>query len=204
MIDDPVQAMDPAKVDGLARVLEKAAADRQVIVFTHDNRLAQAVRQLRLPACVLEVTRRPGSVVEVRPGLDPVEQALRDAGALAADPSVPSDVAARVVPGLCRTAVEAAFTEAVWRRDLRAGRGHAEIEAASGGAVRLNLLAALALTGDAAKGGEVLPQLNAWGRRFADTYQALNRGSHSAHAGDLDLLVGDARKLADKIRASLP
>jgi ABC-type hemin transport system ATPase subunit len=204
VIDDPVQAMDPAKVDGLARVLEKAAVDRQVIVFTHDNRLAQAVRQLRLPACVLEVTRRPGSVVEVRPGLDPVGQALRDAGALAADPSVPADVAARVVPGLCRTAVEAAFTEAVWRRDLRAGRGHTEIEGALEGAVRFNLLAALALTGDAAKGGAVLPQLNSWGRRFADTYQALNRGSHSAYAGDLGLLVGDARKLADKIRASLP
>jgi hypothetical protein len=44
---------------------------------------------------------RLGSVVEVRPGLDPVEQALRDAGALAADPSVPSDVAARTVPD-CR------------------------------------------------------------------------------------------------------
>ena len=69
--------------------------------------------------------------------------------------------------------------------------------------MRFNLLAALALTGDAAKGGAVLPQLNSWGRRFADTYQALNRGSHSAYAGDLGLLVGDARKLADKIRASL-
>ena len=44
VIDDPVQAMDPAKVDGLARVLERTAADRQVIVFTHDNRLAQAIR----------------------------------------------------------------------------------------------------------------------------------------------------------------
>ena len=49
VIDDPVQAMDPAKVDGLARVLEKAAADRQVIVFTHDNRLAEAIRQLGCP-----------------------------------------------------------------------------------------------------------------------------------------------------------
>jgi hypothetical protein len=66
VIDDPVQAMNPAKMDGLARVLEKAAADRQVIMFTHDNRLAEAVRQLRLPATVLEVARRPGSVVEVR------------------------------------------------------------------------------------------------------------------------------------------
>src|SRR5258708_39227997 len=52
VIDDPVQAMDPAKVDGLARVLERTAADRQVIVFTHDNRLAQAVRQLSIPAAI--------------------------------------------------------------------------------------------------------------------------------------------------------
>jgi hypothetical protein len=205
VIDDPVQAMDPAKVDGLARVLEKAAVDRQVIVFTHDNRLAQAVRQLRLPATILEVTRRPGSAVEVRACLDPVEQALRDAGALAADRSVPAEVAARVVPGLCRTAVEAAFTEAIWRRQLRAGRGHTEIEAdLEAAGARLNLLAGLALTGDANKGGEVLPRLDAWGRRFADTYQALNKGSHAAYAGDLGVLVGDAKKLAEKIRGSLP
>jgi hypothetical protein len=158
VIDDPVQAMDPAKVDGLARVLEKAAADRQVIVFTHDNRLAQAVRHLRLAATVLEVTRRPGSAVDVPPGLGPVEQALQDAGALAADPSVPAEVAARVVPGLCWTAVEAAFTEVVWQQDLRAGRTHSEIEAdLETASARLNLLSALALIGDAAKGGEVLP-----------------------------------------------
>jgi recombinational DNA repair ATPase RecF len=204
VIDDPVQAMDPAKVDGLARVLDKAASDRQVIVFTHDNRLAEAVRQLRLPATVLQVTRRSGSTVEVRECLDPVQQALRDAGALAADRSVPPEVAARVVPGLCRTAVEAAFTEAVWRRQLRDGRGHAEIEALLEEAVRLTLLAALAIAGDSGRGADALPRLNSWGRSFADTYQALNRGAHGVHAGDLDLLVHDSRALADKIRASLP
>jgi energy-coupling factor transporter ATP-binding protein EcfA2 len=205
VIDDPVQAMDPAKVDGLARVLQRTAADRQIIVFTHDNRLAQAVRQLSIPATILEVTRRPGSAVEVRPSLEPAEQALTDAGALAADPSVPAAVAARVIPGLCRTAVEAAFTEAVWRRELRAGRRHTDIEADLEAArVRLNPLAALALTGDASKGGDVLPRLNAWGYRFADTYQALNKGAHSAHDGDLRSLIGDTRKLVDKIRAMRP
>jgi energy-coupling factor transporter ATP-binding protein EcfA2 len=204
VIDDPVQAMDPAKVDGLARVLEKAAADRQVIVFTHDNRLAQAVRNLRLPAVILEVTRRPGSAVEVRPCRDPARQALDDAGALAADRSVPADVSARVVPGLCRTAVEAAFTEAIWRKQLRAGRSHSEIEAdLEAASARLNLLAALALTGDSARGGEVLRRLNSWGRQFGDTYQALNKGAHAAHAGDLGQLVGDARKLTEKIRSGL-
>jgi recombinational DNA repair ATPase RecF len=205
VIDDPVQAMDPAKVDGLARVLEKTAVGRQVIVFTHDNRLAQAVRQLSIPATILEVTRRPGSAVQVRDCLDPVEQALRDAGALAADDSVPAEIAARVVPGLCRTAVEAAFTEAIWRRELRAGRGHADIEADLDAArVRLARLAALALTGDASKGADVLPRLNTWSRRSGDTYRALNKGAHAAHDGDLWLLVADAKDLVAKIRATLP
>jgi recombinational DNA repair ATPase RecF len=204
VIDDPVQAMDPAKVDGLARVLEKAAADRQVIVFTHDNRLAEAIRQLRLTATVLELTRQPGSLVQVRPWRDPVTQALRDARALVADADVPAEVAARVVPGLCRIAVEAAFTEAVWRQQLRDGRGHAEIEAALEEAgMRLTPLAALALTGNSGRGGDVLPRLNSWDRATADTYRALNRGAHCAHAGDLDLLIRDARALVDKIRASL-
>ena len=39
VIDDPVQSMDPARVDGLAKVLDLVARDRQVIVFTHDDRL---------------------------------------------------------------------------------------------------------------------------------------------------------------------
>ena len=176
-----------------------------MIVFTHDNRLAQAVRQLSVPATILEVTRRPGSAVQVRTCLDPVEQALQDAGALAADDSVPAEIAARVVPGLCRTAVEAAFTEAVWRRELRAGRGHADIEDELGAArSRLTRLAALALTGDDSKGGEVLPRLNTWSRRSADTYRALNKGAHAAHDSDLRLLVADAKDLVAKIRAMLP
>ena len=150
------------------------------------------------------MTRRPGSTVQLRTCLDPVEQALQDAKALAADDSLPPEVAGRVVPGLCRTAVEAAFTETIWRQQLRAGRRHDKIEEALEAArVRLNLLAALALTGDAAKGGVVLPKLNSWGYRFANTYQALNKGAHVAHDGDLRLLAGDTGNLVTKIRATL-
>jgi DNA repair exonuclease SbcCD ATPase subunit len=67
LIDDPVQSMDPAKVDGLARVLHRYAQDRQVIVFTHDTRLSEAVRRLRLETTILEVVRRERSVVECAP-----------------------------------------------------------------------------------------------------------------------------------------
>ena len=49
-IDDPVQSMDPARVEGLARALAETAKTRQVVVFTHDDRLPEAVRRLGIPA----------------------------------------------------------------------------------------------------------------------------------------------------------
>src|SRR5690606_37278677 len=107
VIDDPVQSMDPAQVDGLARVLALIAEHRQVVVFTHDTRLPQALKYLRLPATVLTVDRRERSAVRVRSGDDPVKQALHDAKALARTRDLPGDVVTRVLPGLCRTAMEA-------------------------------------------------------------------------------------------------
>lgn len=71
VIDDPVQSMDPARVEGLARVLQTCAKERQVILFTHDTRLFEAVRRLQIEATVLEVTRRANSVIEIRKALDP-------------------------------------------------------------------------------------------------------------------------------------
>ena len=70
-VDDPVQSMDPARVEGLARVLADTAKTRQVVVFTHDDRLPEAVRRLGLPARILKVTRRADSVVEIGESRDP-------------------------------------------------------------------------------------------------------------------------------------
>lgn len=61
VIDDPVQSMDPARVDGLARVFAAIAADRQLVVFTHDDRLPESLRRLRIEHTCKQVTRRPGS-----------------------------------------------------------------------------------------------------------------------------------------------
>ena len=72
VIDDPVQSMDPARVDGLARALEETAKSRQVIVFTHDDRLPEAIRRMGITSTILNVTRRQKSVVEVRKALDPM------------------------------------------------------------------------------------------------------------------------------------
>jgi len=204
VIDDPVQAMDPAKVDGLSKVLDEVSRTRQVLVFTHDDRLPDAVRRLGLPARILEVTRRPGSVVEVRPALAPVERQLKDAEALCADDALPEAVAARVIPGLCRLAVEAAFIDAIRRQQLRAGRRHAEVEADIEAADKLSKKAALAMFGDASQGGRVLPRLDSWDHGAASTYKAVNKGAHDPHRGALRGLIHQTRKLVETIHGRLP
>jgi energy-coupling factor transporter ATP-binding protein EcfA2 len=65
VIDDPVQAMDASTVDGLARVLRRAATTRQIVVFTHDDRLPDAIDRLDIDATLVRVDRRPRSCVAV-------------------------------------------------------------------------------------------------------------------------------------------
>ena len=129
VIDDPVQAMDPAKVDGLARVLaDTARSGRQVVVFTHDERLAEAVRRLRVNATVLEVQRRERSKVEVRRADDPVRRYLSDARALLRTRQLPRPIATELVITCCRSAVEAAALARTRRELLGAGVDHREVQ----------------------------------------------------------------------------
>jgi energy-coupling factor transporter ATP-binding protein EcfA2 len=198
VIDDPVQSMDPSKVDGLARVLAELADERQVVVFTHDTRLPDAVRRLEIDADVLEVVRAEQSVVTLQPSLDPVSRYLDDANAVARSTQVPDDLRAPVVAELCRSALEAACHRVVWRVRLARGAPHADVEDAIEKArKRLATTFALALFDDADKGGDVLGRLNQkYGHRAADTYQACRKGVHGAYTGDLPLLVADTRTLA--------
>ncbi|MGV9679756.1 AAA family ATPase [Nocardia sp. NPDC003482] len=129
MIDDPVQAMDPAKVDGLARVLAAAArSGRQVVVFTHDERLAEAVRRLRLEAIVLDVQRRERSTVEIRVAEDPVRRYLSDANALLRTRQLPRPIAAELVITCCRSAIEAAALARARGTLLGEGVDHREVQ----------------------------------------------------------------------------
>jgi hypothetical protein len=76
-------------------------------VFTHDERLPEAVRRLNINATILSVTRRPKSVVELRAALDPVRAHIEDALALVHTTELPKDVLRRLVPGFCRAALAA-------------------------------------------------------------------------------------------------
>jgi recombinational DNA repair ATPase RecF len=201
VIDDPVQSMDPTRVDGLARVLETASSDRQVVVFTHDDRLPEAVRRLDIPAEIVEVTRRDASVVELRKALDPVGRYVEDALAVAGTADLPSSAAARVVPGLCRLALEAASMEVVRRRRLGRGEPHAQVERALNDAERLMPLLALALFDDAGRVSEVLPRLEKdAGKPLAAALEPIDAGARELTAAAAVELVRQSSQLVAWIR----
>lgn len=201
-IDDPVQSMDPARVDGLARVLADAARTRQVIVFTHDDRLPDAVRRLGLPATILRVSRRDRSVVDVHEAADPVLGYLDDARAVAKAGEVPVDVVRRVVPGFCRSAIEAACMEVVRRRRLKRGEPHDAVEQLLAANGKTHPLMALALFDDESKASDVYATLrNRFGPAAADVFRACKEGAHEACAGEVDDLIFRAESLAKSVRA---
>ncbi|MDB1088559.1 ATP-binding protein [Streptomyces sp. ACA25] len=203
VIDDPVRSRDPAKVDGLARVLSVLALDRQVVVFTHDSRLQQALTYLRFPATVLEVRRHTHSGVRVGEVHSPVTRALEDARAVALDRQVPAEVMNRVLPGLCRTVLEAAFGEAARRRLLRSGLEHAAAERELAQAKRLTPRASLALGRDRPLDrSEVLALLTrecgAWAARLFVTCD--KRAHESVPVGDPKRFVDLTQRLAREVR----
>ncbi len=198
VIDDPVQSMDPARVDGLARVLESAARSRQVIVFTHDDRLARSCRLLDIDAKVVEVTRRAESVVELRPGLDPVRRYCADAWAIAKSDDIDAAVVSRVVGVFCRSAIEAACSETITRRRLAEGEEYATVESLLDSTRGLLELLALALFDDISRTKDVVSRLDKGiGRWAVSAYRGVQDASHKPIAREALLgLVEDSERLA--------
>ncbi|WP_158610179.1 AAA family ATPase [Micromonospora globbae] len=201
VIDDPVQSMDPAKVYGLAQVLAQVAKHRQVIVFTHDDRLPAAVRHLQLDARILAVSRLARSQVTLssdRDG-DPGQRYLSDALAITHDENMARTVQATIVCNLIRDALEYACHERIRIRGFRAGTSITDTEAAISEAEGLRSTLALALLGDRKRVRELNGELSKLGPTAARVVSAANNGSHGGAASDLAVLIEDARRLAGKL-----
>ena len=200
VIDDPVQSMDPARVDGLSRLFAKIAEDRRLIVFTHDARLTQSLRVLNLEYNSLEVTRSLKSVVRVEPKHDPVLQYFNDASEVMSE-SLPHEVDRRVIPGFCRHGLEAACVEAVWRRRLDRGESHEKINKELSKAIKLNQKASLALFDNTKQGSDVFNEISSkWNGRLANAYRHTDEGTHGKYSGSLNNLIKDSRELAKELR----
>ncbi len=202
LIDDPVQAMDHFKVDGLARVLHRAAEKLQVVVFTHDTRLVSSLQRLQLPTHVLEVRRHVNSRLEITPLSTPVERYLKDADSVALAKGMGDELPYRVVPNFCRLAVEAACQEKIYRVRLARGESFESLEE------RLKSLSlfdrvALALLDDEKRGSEVAGHLKTNGAlRERDALFQMKAGSHggtNATNTNLRDLIHWTRKLCQRI-----
>jgi len=199
VIDDPVQSMDPVKVYGLAEVLARVARHRQVIVFTHDDRLPAAVRRLDIDARILTVSRMAHSRVKVSEGGNPALRYLADAKTIACDTNLDPTVRGTVVCNLVRDALEYACHERVRARDFRAGRPVAETEAALDAARGLRPTLALALLGDAQRANELRDSLRRLHPAAPQVVPHANNGAHGAAGVDLVRLVNDAESVVERL-----
>jgi energy-coupling factor transporter ATP-binding protein EcfA2 len=196
LIDDPVQSMDPAKVDGLARVLERAAQERQVIVLTHDERLAEAIRRLEISARIMRVQRRARSRLEIVASNTPSERHIEEARAILKTEELSAEVRARVVGGFCRSAIEAACGAVIRRRALAAGEPHASVEERLGRLTTLTTWLAEVFELSHPRGREVEARVKRLaGEDGVRAVRLARKGAHAPVPGDLVELVRGAELL---------
>jgi hypothetical protein len=203
VIDDPVQSMDPAKVDGLSRVLARAAASRQLIVFTHDERLPEGVRRLAIDARIMRVQRRAQSKVEIVAARPPSDRYIGEAFAIAKAEELPAEVKNRVVPGFCRSAIEAASASRIRRRLLADGVPHAEIDERLAGLTSLGAWLAEAFGLSVAQGNDIRERIaKLGGSEAVQVVDIARKGSHEEVRIDAVKLVEGAKRLVRALEES--
>ncbi len=203
IVDDPVHAMDPAKVDGLARVLERTAKTHQVIVFTHDTRLVDAVRRLRIPTTFFSVIRHGHSDVVVEPGKTPARQFMDDATDLLNHKNeMAPEIGKRVIPGLCRGAFELAFRDMAWTTLLKEGIAHEDCAVRIESAKQTREIVDLAIFGTHEPGNafEVLDER--YDKKIVNPLRLSIKYAHKPFQGSLYELV-EQTKIALKVMGAL-
>ncbi|MGE5697260.1 MAG: AAA family ATPase [Candidatus Sericytochromatia bacterium] len=202
VLDDPIQAMDPSKIDGFLEVLTSLADHRQIVVFTHDDRLPAAIRRSRAPARIIEVTRGANSSVAMTEASRPATRLLDDAFAIAVDEAVPDEVKKAAIPMLCREAVEAAAWELFSSQALTEGHSRHDVEQTweQAPTVKKRLALAIALNRD---DDAAVEKWRSGGRARRDTMTVVTKGLHGG-AVDYRAAVNDARLVVKDLGSSAP
>lgn len=199
VLDDPIQAMDPAKIDGFIRVLSTLAETRQVVVFSHDDRLATAIRQMAVNAQLVEVTRETGSRIHVKETLNQAKRYVQDVRALVKDENVPDDIKRRVAPGLFRLALESAAQQLFYATQHRVGASRDETEQQWNAATTTKKRLLLAVHGDVDK------DLSGWLSYRPERHPTLRLANAGTHGADVTVdvaAVNDLGRMVDGILAS--
>ncbi|WP_405115325.1 AAA family ATPase [Micromonospora sp. NBC_01405] len=200
IIDDPVQSMDPTKIDGLAEVLREIALTRQVIVFTHDDRLPEAIRRLDIEADVREVTRREGSIVEVRPVSDPADRYLDDARALVAA-EIRDEVKYLMVAGFCRSAIESVSMDRYRAAQHQSGTPYHQIQEGLSGAHAVQDRLSLGIFGRIVSRSDLFARLDRdYGAQATRTVKAVAQAVHGHRTMPLQTMVDNTATLVRRLR----
>lgn len=196
VLDDPIQAMDPAKIDGFVQVLSEIAQTRQVIVFSHDDRLASTIRETGTDARLIEVVREAGSKVTTRDNVNPAQRQVNDVFALLKDDQLPEEIRMRVMPGLFRLAVEAAAKQAYYTKRSLAGESRFDSEKAWTSALKTGQRLSLAIEGDAKA------DLTAWLDAKSERRRVL-RVCNSVHGDGMHISKPEAQELERTVHTLL-
>jgi hypothetical protein len=143
----------------------------------------------------MRVQRRAASKVEVVAALPPSERYVAEAFAFAKTDGVGDEVRARVLPGLCRSAIEATCSAQIRRRLIRSDTPHAEVDAYLAQDRSLTHWLADTFQLSIAQGAEITATVRRLaGDRGVETVNVARRGSHR-------LVVADGVRLAEGTRA---
>lgn len=202
VLDDPVQAMDPAKVDGLVDLLGDLAKTRQVIVFSHDDRLPAALRRSPHDATILEVNRGANSAVSIATSQDPTMRYLKDAHGLIKEwqhERLTEDDLRKTLPGLYRFAIESAAKDRYFATRLATGASIHELEAVWSGTHHTRKRVLLAVFGE--EPSEHLAQSWISGTYRRGAIGIASTGFHQGLATDPEDAHYKTQRLVDDIRA---
>jgi len=200
IIDDPVQSMDPTKIDGLAEVLREVALTRQAIVFTHDDRLPEAIRRLDIEADIREVNRREGSIVEIRKLCDPADRYLDDARALVTA-DIPDEAKHLMIAGFCRSAIESVSMDRYRAAQHRRGTPYQQIQEALGRAHTVKDRLGLGLFGHVVPHRDLFARLDRdYGTQAGPTVQAVAKAVHGHRSMSVTLMVSNTATLVGRLR----
>lgn len=202
VLDDPVQAMDPAKVDGLVELLGELAKTRQVIVFSHDDRLPAALRRSAHDATILEVQRSANSVVRITSSQDPTVRYLNDAHGLIKEwqhERLTEDDLRKTLPGLYRFAIESAAKDRYFATHLATGASIHDLESKWSGTHNTRRRVLLAIFGE--EPPEHIAQSWISGPYRPGALGIASNGFHRGLATDPDDAHYKTKKLVDDIRA---
>lgn len=199
VLDDSIQAMDPSKIDGFVQVLGEIARTHQVIVFSHDDRLASVIRETGVDARLVEVVRETGSRVTMRDNVNPALRHVGDIFALIKDDRMPDDIKRRAAPALFRMALESAAKQAFFAKESVAGQTLTDSEAAWLSTKKTSSRLALAVHGDPSI--DLTPWLKPERRR---ALRICNAGACHVHAFEMQPSTAEIEHLCGLVASLLP